>query len=114
MYVSPSLIEYTGEYLPVNISCVTKKGNTTVVPDSIELKYKGITENINGTYVAEIQEKGITTFTATCTYGEETVTCSGSVNLTLPTYIGFSAASTSYELNLSSLSKKIVSGISMT
>ena len=114
MYVSPALIEYTGEFLPVNISCVTKKGNTTVVPDSIELKYKGLTENINGTYVAEIQEKGVTTFTATCVYGEETVTCSGSVTLTLPTYIGFSSAAASYELNLSNLSKKIVSGISMT
>lgn len=114
MYVSPSLTEYTGTIKNINITCVTKKGNTTVVPDSIELKFRGITADINGTYVAEVQEKGITTFTATCHYGEETATCSGTVNITLPTYFGFSLAETSGQLNLSDLSKKILSSVTMT
>ena len=114
MYVSPTLKEYTGEAQPINITCVTKKGNTTVTPDSVELSYRGITTTTNGFYTANIQEKGTTTFTAVCTYGEETATCSGTVNIVLPTYLGFSSVTTSNELDISSLSKRIVSNISMT
>ena len=112
--VSPTLIEYTGDPKEVSIVCIAKKGNTTVNPDSVTLSYRGINTNINGAYNARIFEKGITTFSAICRYGEETVNCSASVNMTLPTYIGFSTEENSNNLNLSTLAKKIKSSIDMT
>ena len=112
--VSPTLVEYTGEPQEVSIVCIAKKGNTTVNPDSVTLSYRENTANINGAYVAQISEKGVTTFSAVCKYGEETVNCSASVNITLPTYIGFSSAEDSNNLDLSTLAKKIKSNINMT
>lgn len=114
MSVSPTLIEYTGETKNISITCTARKGNTVVTPSSIELSYRGNTVNIDGTYVAEIQQSGVTTFSATLHYKNETATCSGSVNITLPTYIGFSSAETAETVNLQDLTKKIVSGLTMT
>lgn len=114
MSVSPTLIEYTGETKNISVTCTAKKGNTNVTPSSIELSYRGNTVNINGTHVAEIQQSGVTTFNATLHYKNETATCSGSVNITLPTYIGFSLAETAETVNLQDLTKKIVSGLTMT
>jgi hypothetical protein len=54
MSISPNLLEYTGIVKNVSITCMVKKGNTTVIPDSIELKYRGITTNIERTYTAEV------------------------------------------------------------
>lgn len=114
IYVSPTLVEYTGTVKNISINCVVKKGDTTVIPDSIELKYRGITANIGRTYTAEVHEKGITTFNATCYYGEETATCSGTVNLVLPTYLGFSSEETPENLNFQDFTKKVVSNMTMT
>jgi hypothetical protein len=114
MYVSPTLVEYTGTVKNISITCAVKKGDNTVVPDSIELKYRGITANIGRTYTAEVQEKGVTTFNATCYYGEETATCSGTVNLVLPTYLGFSSEETPENLNFQDFTKKVVANMTMT
>ena len=114
MSVSPTLVEYTGETKNISVTCTAKKGNTVVTPSSIELSYRGNTVNIDGTHVAEIQQSGVTTFNATLHYKNETATCSGSVNITLPTYIGFSSAETAETVNLQDLNKKIVSGLTMT
>ena len=114
MSVSPTLIEYTGETKNISITCTARKGNTNVTPSSIELSYGGNTVSINGTHVAEIQQSGITTFNATLHYKNETATCSGSVNITLPTYIGFSSAETAEAVNLQDLTKKIISGLTIT
>lgn len=114
MSVSPTLIEYTGETKNISVTCTAKKGNTNVTPSSIELSYRGNTVSINGTHVAEIQQSGVTTFNATLYYKNETATCSGSVNITLPTYIGFSSAETAEAVSLQDLTKKIVSGLTMT
>jgi hypothetical protein len=101
MSISPTLIEYTGDIKNITITCTTKKGNTTVTPDSIKLSYRGRNITINSnTYVAEIQQSGVTTFNATCYYKNETATCSGSTNITLPTYIGFSSSETAENVNL--------------
>ena len=114
LYVSPTLVEYTGEPKNFTITCVAKKGNTTVNPSSITINYRGITDTINGAYVAQVSEKGNTTFNVTCTYGEETVNCSATITLTLPTYLGFSTVEEAAYLDLSALSKKVVSNIQMT
>lgn len=114
LYVSPTLVEYTGEPKNFTVTCVAKKGNTTVNPNSTTISYRGITDTINGAYVAQVSEKGNTTFNVTCTYGEETANCSATITLTLPTYLGFSTAQEAAYLNLSVLSKKIVSKIQMT
>lgn len=115
MSISPTLIEYTGDTKNITVTCTTKKGNTTVTPDSIKLSYRGKNITINSnTYVAEIQQSGITTFNATCYYKNETATCSGSTNITLPTYIGFSSSETAENVNLQNLTKKIMSNITMT
>ena len=115
MSVSPSLTEYDGQIKQIHITCIAKKGNTVVTPDSIKLSYKNNNNiPIDGTYTAEISDKGITTFTAVCTYGEETATCAGSTNITLPTYFGFNSADSINYLNLNNLTKRVLSGISMT
>ena len=115
MSVSPTLIEYDGLPKQVVINCVTKKGNNVVVPDSISLRYKNNNVSVNnGMYATEISDKGVTTFTAVCTYGEETATCNGSVNITLPTYFGFSSVDSLDLLNLGDLTKRLLSGISMS
>ena len=114
LYVSPTLVEYTGEPKNFTITCVAKKGNTTVNPNSVTISYRGITDTINGAYVAQVSEKGNTTFNVTCTYGEETANCSATITLTLPTYLGFSTAQEATYLDLNVLSKKIVSKIQMT
>ena len=114
LYVSPTLVEYTGEPKNFTITCVAKKGNTTVNPNSTTISYRGITDTINGAYVAQVSEKGNTTFNVTCTYGEETANCSATITLTLPTYLGFSTAEEAAYLDLNVLSKKIVSKIQMT
>lgn len=114
LYVSPTLVEYTGEPKNFTITCVAKKGNTTVNPNSITINYRGITDTINGAYIAQVSEKGNTTFNVTCTYGEETVNCSATITLTLPTYLGFSTVEEAAYLDLSALSKKVVSNIQMT
>lgn len=114
LYVSPTLVEYTGEPKNFTVTCVAKKGNTTVNPNSTTISYRGITDTINGAYVAQVSEKGNTTFNVTCTYGEETANCSATITLTLPTYLGFSTAEEAAYLDLNVLSKKIVSKIQMT
>lgn len=114
LYVSPTLVEYTGEPKNFTITCVAKKGNTTVNPNSTTISYRGITDTINGAYVAQVSEKGNTTFNVTCTYGEETANCSATITLTLPTYLGFSTAQEAAYLDLNVLSKKILSKIQMT
>ena len=114
LYVSPTLVEYTGEPKNFTITCVAKKGNTTVNPNSVTISYRGITDTINGAYVAQVSEKGNTTFNVTCTYGEETANCSATITLTLPTYLGFSTAQEAAYLDLNVLSKKILSKIQMT
>ena len=114
LYVSPTLVEYTGEPKNFTVTCVAKKGNTTVNPNSTTISYRGITDTINGAYVAQVSEKGNTTFNVTCTYGEETANCSATITLTLPTYLGFSTAQEAAYLDLNVLSKKIVSKIQMT
>lgn len=114
LYVSPTLVEYTGEPKNFTITCIAKKGNTTVNPNSITINYRGITDTINGAYVAQVSEKGNTTFNVTCTYGEETANCSATITLTLPTYLGFSTAQEAAYLDLNVLSKKVVSKIQMT
>lgn len=112
--VSPSLIEYDGEAHSVNVTVIARKGGTLVEPSSIQLSYKGITTNILGLHIAQVQDKGVTTFTATCTYGEEEETASNSVNLVLPTYIGFDSAETAQDLDMSKLLKRVKSNIQMT
>ena len=114
LYVSPTLVEYTGEPQNFTITCVAKKGNTTVNPNSTTISYRGITDTINGAYVAQVSEKGNTTFNVTCTYGEEAANCSATITLTLPTYLGFSDAQNTTSLDLNVLSKRIVSNIQMT
>lgn len=114
LYVSPTLVEYTGEPKNFTITCVAKKGNTTVNPNSVTINYRGITDTINGAYIAQVSEKGNTTFNVTCTYGEETVNCSATITLTLPTYLGFSTVEEAAYLDLNVLSKKVVSNIQMT
>lgn len=115
MNVSPTLIEYDGLPKQVVINCVTRKGNNVVIPDSISLRYKNNSVSVNnGMYATEISDKGITTFTAVCTYGEETATCNGSVNITLPTYFGFSSVDSLDLLNFGGLTKRLLSGISMS
>lgn len=114
LYVSPTLVEYTGEPKNFTITCVAKKGNTTVNPNSTTISYRGITDTINGAYVAQVSEKGNTTFNVTCTYGEETANCSATITLTLPTYLGFSTAEETAYLDLNVLSKKVLSKIQMT
>ena len=114
LYVSPTLVEYTGEPNNFTITCIAKKGNTTVNPNSTTISYRGITDTINGAYVAQVSEKGNTTFNVTCTYGEETANCSATIILTLPTYLGFSDAQNTNYLDLNVLSKRIVSNIQMT
>lgn len=114
LYVSPTLVEYTGEPKNFTITCVAKKGNTTVNPNSTTISYRGITDTINGAYVAQVSEKGNTTFNVACTYGEETANCSATITLTLPTYLGFSDAQNTTYLDLNVLSKRIVSNIQMT
>lgn len=114
LYVSPTLVEYTGEPKNFTVTCVAKKGNTTVNPNSTTISYRGITDTINGAYVAQVSEKGNTTFNVTCTYGEETANCSATITLTLPTYLGFSTAEEAAYLDLNVLSKKVVSKIQMT
>ena len=114
LYVSPTLVEYTGEPKNFTITCVAKKGNTTINPNSVTISYRGITDTINGAYVAQVSEKGNTTFNVTCTYGEETANCSATITLTLPTYLGFSTAQEAAYLDLNVLSKKVVSKIQMT
>ena len=68
LYVSPTLVEYTGEPKNFTITYIAKKGNTTVNPNSTTISYRGITDTINGAYVAQVSEKGNTTFNVTCTY----------------------------------------------
>ena len=114
LYVSPTLVEYTGEPKNFTITYIAKKGNTTVNPNSTTISYRGITDTINGAYVAQVSEKGNTTFNVTCTYGEETANCSATITLTLPTYLGFSDAQNTTSLDLNVLSKRIVSNIQMT
>lgn len=114
LYVSPTLVEYTGEPKNFTVTCVAKKGNTTVNPNSTTISYRGITDTINGAYVAQVSEKGNTTFNVTCTYGEETANCSATITLTLPTYLGFSTAEEAAYLDLNVLSKKVLSKIQMT
>ena len=114
LYVSPILVEYTGEPKNFTVTCVAKKGNTTVNPNSTTISYRGITDTINGAYIAQVSEKGNTTFNVTCTYGEETANCSATITLTLPTYLGFSTAEETTHLDLNVLSKKVLSNIQMT
>ena len=112
--VSPSLVEYTGEVNTINITVIARKGNTAVNPDSIQLSYKGMTTSILGFHTAQISDKGTTTFTAVCKYGDEEVTASNSVNFVMPTYIGFSPAEIAETLDTTQLLKRVKSGIQMT
>ena len=112
--VNPTLAEYTGDAQSVNVTVIARKGNTLVEPSSIRLKYKGIDTSILGFHVAQIQDKGVTTFTATCVYGDEEITASNSVNFVLPTYIGFDTAEVAETLDMSKLLKRVKSNIQMT
>jgi hypothetical protein len=95
MSVSPSLSEYTGRDIKITVKVTAKKGNSVVTPDSVSISFKN-NNNVpvtDGTYITNIIDKGTTTFTAVCTYGEEQATCSGYAIVTLPIYYGFSSAS---------------------
>ena len=111
---SPQLLEYTGQTTSINIGISAKKGNASVNPQEIILRYDNNSQTINSTsYSVNISKKGITTFYVTCTYNQEKSTGQTSVNFVLPTYLGFSLSDNSTDLNLSLLSKKIKSNIQM-
>ena len=112
LVLTPTLCEYTGENQAVTLSVITKKGKTTVVPDSITLKLNNNESiTINSTYQTEINRKGTTTFEVTCKRGLEEVTETTSIDFVLPTYIGFNVSEDSTNLNLNTLSKRIKSDI---
>lgn len=116
MSVSPSLSEYTGRDIKITIKVTAKKGSSVVTPDSVSISFKN-NSNVpvtDGTYITNISDRGTTTFTAVCTYGEEQATCSGYATITLPIYYGFSSASSLQSLELSTLAKRVSSGMSMT
>ena len=110
LVLTPTLYEFTGENQTVTLSVVTKKGDTTVVPDLITLKINNEEPiTINSAYQTDINRKGITTFEVTCKRGLEEVTATTSVNFVLPTYIGFDVTDDSANLDLNTLSKRIKS-----
>ena len=110
LVLTPTLYEFTGENQTVTLSVVTKKGDTTVVPNLITLKINNEEPiTINSAYQTDINRKGITTFEVTCKRGLEEVTATTSVNFVLPTYIGFDVTDDSANLDLSTLSKRIKS-----
>lgn len=105
---SPTLSEFTGENQTVTLSILTKKGNTTVVPELITLKQDSKEPiNINSVHQVNINKKGTTTFEVTCKLGLEEVTETVSVDFVLPTYIGFNTSDNSTNLDLNTLSKRI-------
>lgn len=109
---TPDLGEFTGEVKRVTLSIVSKKGDTTIVPDSIIMKQDSNEPiAINSVHQIDITKKGTTTFEVTCVYGEESVTETIQVNFVLPTYIGFNTADLAENVNLNTLSKRIKSDI---
>ena len=112
---SPSLSEYTGNNIQISINITAKKGNTTITPDSIQLSYKGTTIDILSLpYTVMLQDKGTTSFTATCTKGTEQASGSTSVSIVLPIYIGFSLSENGQNIDLSKFLKRVRSNVQMT
>lgn len=112
---SPSLSEYTGNNIQISINITAKKGNTTITPDSIQLSYKGTTIDVsNLPYIVTLQDKGTTSFNATCTKGQEEASSSTSVSIVLPIYIGFSLSENEQNIDLSKFLKRVKSNIQMT
>ena len=108
--VTPSLAEYTGEPQRVTISILTKKGDTTVVPELITLKQDNNEPiEIGSVNQVDINKQGVTTFEVNCKLGLEEVTGQATVNFVLPSYLGFSTTELPENLDLSLLSKRIKS-----
>lgn len=115
--ISPSLAEFTGDNISVTITVTAKKGNTTVNPESRILTYPGnsYTQVMDSSSITlEVNQKGTSKFTVTCTYRGETASAQVTTNQVDATYIGFSSASEAQNVVLSNLNKKILSNISMT
>lgn len=112
--VSPNIAEYTGVPQNIRITASVKKGSNNINPDTYQIKYKNNTENFNGSYTAQISDKGITVFTINCTYKSESASASGSVNFVLPTYFGFDGTEDFNSVDLTKLDKEIKSNIQST
>ena len=110
--ITPEIGEFTGEAQRVTLSVVSKKGDTTVVPNYTTLKIDNDEPiTINSVHQIDITKKGTTVFEVTCVYGEESVTETIQANFVLPTYIGFNVADQAENVNLNTLSKRIKSDI---
>ena len=108
-----SLSEYTGEDIPVKLSYNITKAGKPIIPNSLELykdnvKVLDIELSATGTINQVVNKKGVTKFSIKADDKSADV----SINLVIPSYIGFDSSETANNVNLSNLVKEIKASIS--
>lgn len=109
---SPSLTEYTGSAKEITLSWTVKRKGTNATVTSLTVKqgsnsiYSGTTNP--GSQKVSVNTKGSTKYDLSATADGLTVTGSASVNMVLPMYFGFAAATSASALNITSLGKQAI------
>lgn len=110
--VSPSVVEYTGTAHTVTLSWTVKRKSANATVTALTVKqgsnnvYSGTTNP--GSQQASVTAKGSTRYDLSATADELTVTGSATVNVVLPMYFGFAAATQASALNITSLTKQSI------
>ena len=109
---SPSVVEYTGSAKEITLSWTVKRKGANATVTSLTVKqgsnsiYSGTTNP--GSQKVSVNTKGSTKYDLSATADGLTVTGSASVNMVLPMYFGFAAATQASALSITSLTKQSI------
>lgn len=109
---SPSVVEYTGSAKEITLSWTVKRKGANATVTSLTVKqgsnsvYSGTANP--GSQKVSVNTKGSTKYDLSATADGLTVTGSAVVNMVLPMYFGFAAATEASALNITSLGKQAI------
>lgn len=109
---SQSVVEYTGSAKEITLSWTVKRKGANATVTSLTVKqgsnsiYSGTTNP--GSQKVSVNTKGSTKYDLSATADGLTVTGSASVNMVLPMYFGFAAATQASALSITSLTKQSI------